>query len=500
MTDPLWVGVDIGTQSARVGIFGHDGRARARASHRLAEVRSGSRHTQDPHDWISATLGALAAALTELPGPERRAIAGLAICSTSGTFAVNHEGAWSEGLMYDDARATDLVDLVRDADSAHWGRGGVPAGGSWALAKFRWLAENGGFAAGDRIAHQADVVAESLAGGPVATDWSHALKSGYDVLGLAWPAAGFDALGVPLGALPEVVPPGTVIGATSREAEVLTGLPTGIPIVAGMTDGCAAQIGAASLMPGDRNTVLGTTLVLKAVATTPIADPTGAVYSHRGPDGTWLPGGASNAGAGLLAAFDQHQIEAAMPSVDELWRRGALPVSYPIVGSGERFPFAKQGVSAFVEIDEAVVPLDLETVGSAMFVAAVMAGVACVERLGYQVMSDLGAPDLSAPHLGALGGGPASTGGGSRNPLWNELRATVLGTSVSVPRDADGARGMAMLAAWGVRDSAAGLTLASTATRMASEIDVVDPRETHGFEEELYGRFVGTLQDRGWMP
>ena len=39
--------------------------------------------------------------------------------------------------------------------------------------------------------------------------------------------------------------------------------------------------------------MLGTTLVLKGVTAGLLRDPAGVIYSHRSPDGNWLPGGAS---------------------------------------------------------------------------------------------------------------------------------------------------------------------------------------------------------------
>ena len=121
-----------------------------------------------------------------------------------------------------------------------------------------------------RLAHQADVVTRALAGHPVATDASHALKSGYDAARGAWP----EELARELGdLLPAVVAPGTRLGEVCATAAEQTGLPAGTPIVAGMTDGCAAQIAAGALRPGDWNSVLGTTLVLKGCAP----------RAHRGP-------------------------------------------------------------------------------------------------------------------------------------------------------------------------------------------------------------------------
>src|SRR5581483_4428230 len=131
----------------------------------------------------------------------------------------------------------------------------------------------------------ADYLAGRLTGGPVATDFSHALKTGYDLLGQDWPAAVLDQLGLPVAMLPEVVRPGTRLGSVAAAAAEHTGLVAGTPVLAGMTDGCAAQIAAGALTPGSWNSVLGTTLVLKGVTVERLADPGGAVYSHRHPDG-----------------------------------------------------------------------------------------------------------------------------------------------------------------------------------------------------------------------
>ena len=101
--------------------------------------------------------------------------------------------------------------------------------------------------------------------------------------------------------MPAVVRSDMPVGAVCSEAAAMTGIPTGAPIIAGMTDGCAAQIAAGALDVGSWNLVLGSTLVVKGVTSELIRDPTGMVYSHRSPDGNWLPGGASSTGAAILA-------------------------------------------------------------------------------------------------------------------------------------------------------------------------------------------------------
>ncbi len=105
-----------------------------------------------------------------------------------------------------------------------------------------------------------------------------------------------------------------------------------------MTDGCAAQIAAGALEAGSWNSALGTTLVLKGVTSDLIRDPAGVVYSHRSPDGNWLPGGASSTGAGILAQqFPGRDLDAL--SARAAGREPAAVIAYPLVSQGERFPF-----------------------------------------------------------------------------------------------------------------------------------------------------------------
>ena len=75
------------------------------------------------------------------------------------------------------------------------------------------------------------------------------------------------------------------------------GLPASIQVTVGITDGCASQIASGAVKPGDWNTTIGTTMVIKGVTKKQIVDEEGRIYSHRHPAGYWMPGGASNTGA-----------------------------------------------------------------------------------------------------------------------------------------------------------------------------------------------------------
>ena len=238
------------------------------------------------------------------------------------------------------------------------------------------------------------MVTRALVGEAVPSDSSHALKSGYDPERECWPPG----RELPEGLLPDVVRSGSRLGEVCAAAAEETGIPAGTPVIAGMTDGCAAQLAAGALREGDWNSVLGTTLVLKGYSSAIVRDPAGVLYCHRAPDGGWLPGGASSTGAGVLSA------RFAGRDLDELGRRAEAfedtsVLAYPLVSRGERFPFAAPDAEPFV-LGE---PRD-----EAELFAALLQGVAFVERLCFDYVDLLGAP---------TGGELTLTGRRDRQPL-----------------------------------------------------------------------------------
>ncbi|MFJ7147686.1 FGGY-family carbohydrate kinase [Streptomyces sp. NPDC100445] len=458
-----WLGIDLGTQGVRALLVTADGRVLGGGSAPLVRGRrEGTRHEQDPGEWWEAVATAARAAFDGVRTP----VAGVAVCGTSGTVLLTDDAGRPLGpaLMYDDRRAA--------AEGARLRSAGLAVQDTWALPKARWLAARHG---PGRVAHQPDVITARLVGHPVPSDSSHTLKTAYDLRRGAWP----DLTGLPPGTLPPVVPPGTRLGEVGPAAADATGIPAGTPVIAGMTDGCAAQIAAGALRPGAWNSVLGTTLVLKGAAAEPVSDPAGVVYNHRGPDGTWLPGGASSVGAGVLTA----RFPAADPAALDARAAAFEPsgaVAYPLVSPGERFPFdAPHATSLLLGDPES----------DADLWAALLQGVAFTERLCLDHLDHLGAP---------LDGTLTLTGGGARSAYWTQLRADVLGRPVRVPARTEPALGMAALAAYG---TGAAPTLAEAAERMVRPGTTVEPRpdRTDRFTEP-YARLVTELETRGWLP
>lgn len=475
--EDVWLGLDLGTQSARVIAVSGEGELLAARSEPLSSHRDGPRHEQDPGQWWEALARAARATMTSVAAG---AVRGAALCATSGTILLTDEvgNPLTPGLMYDDTRALREADEVNAIGVQRWQSLGYSRmQASWALPKLLWLLRANAASPRARLAHQADVVTRRLAGTIVPSDSSHALKTGYDTLEEGWPADVLDQLGIDEGVMPAVVRAGSRLGAVCEAAAEETGIPAGTPFFAGMTDGCAAQLGAGALKPGSWNAVLGTTLVVKGVTSELVRDPAGVVYSHRSPDGGWLPGGASSAGAGVLSehfagrdlwALDRHAGE----------REPASVIAYPLVSRGERFPFGAPDAVPFVS----GTPVD-----EVDFYAALLQGVAFVERLVFDYLDLLGAP---------VDGDLTLTGGGARSAYWSQLRADVLRRTVRVPRHAEAGLGMAVLAC----ACAGGRSLVDAAAEMVHIEREIEPRADHVERfREPYLRFVAELQNRGWL-
>jgi sugar (pentulose or hexulose) kinase len=457
-----FLGLDIGTQGARALVYDipeeevREGRILAQAAEAFpvgtvsSSLPSGYAE-QSPGGWWQAAVACLRQVTTQVP-PET--IQALSVTSTSGTLCLlDRDGEpLLPALMYNDARAGDEAVEVQAAGAGLAARLGYRFNPSFALSKLLWLARHRPDVV-DRaryIAHAADFLVGRLSGTYDITDYSNALKTGYDLSpqeggGFAdcWPDFIADQLKLPVEKLPRVVAPGEVVGVVTAQAAQVTGLCPGTLVVAGMTDGCAAQIAAGAVAPGDWNSTLGTTLVIKGVTGRLLRDPDGRIYSHRHPDGYWLPGGASNVGGEILATrFPGADLVALDKRAADLSPTDL--VAYPLARRGERFPFVDSEAEGFVL---PFLPVPGQRAGSAVTnlgidratrYTAYLEGVAYVERLAYETLESLGA---------TVGDVIRAAGGGARSDVWLQIRADVLKRRLLRPVETGAAMGAAILAA-----------------------------------------------------
>lgn len=471
----LVIGLDLGTGGARAVVVSADGEVVSRGAATIAGAGATSeRHEQQPSAWWNAAREALGEALQSLSGQQRAALRALSVDGTSGTIVgLDAEGCpVTPALMYNDSRASEeAAQLTRSS-------GGLAIASSFSIAKIAWIERQlpSAFAATEIFAHQADYVAGKLSGVRGVSDWSNALKTGYDPEAREWPEWLFAVSGV-RAKLPRVVAPGETIGSVDQDVARELGLPPTLKIVAGCTDGTAGFLASGAAEPGDDNTTLGTTLVFKRVSESKLKRAGSALYCHALPGGLWLPGAASNVGGDWIrqefAGADPEQLDA----------RVQLPsphLAYPSMVIGERFPFDSASATGFCDAPE-----DDELARY----AAKLQGTAFVERLAYEVL------DAATP--GLRRGAVYATGGASRSDVWMQLRADACGRVMHRPACSESAFGSALLAAAG-----AGLWPdLRSACRHMQRIESTfrpDPERARSYEP-LYQRFKAELEGRGYL-
>jgi sugar (pentulose or hexulose) kinase len=414
----LALGIDVGTSGVRVAAIDQAGSIVTSAVSAMpAPLRDGFRITQDPAVWSRAldeAMGRLAVAV------DLARVGALAVDGTSGTIVA------IDGLGRPVAAGSLYNDRADDASIAAVGRvASVRAavhGATSPLARAARLQREAGVA---RIIHQADWIAGQFSGRFDISDESNTLKTGYDPIARVWPDW-IAAAGVEPDRLPTVVPAGTAVGEVTTDAARRFGVPAGAIVVAGATDGCAAFLATGASKPGEAVTSLGSTLVLKLASEQPLFAPEYGLYSHRIGD-IWLAGGASNTGGAVLAQFFTPE------AVRHISRRIDTGVAtgldyYPLAAPGERFPIN----------DPALAPrMTPRPADDALFLQALLEGIANIETLGYRRLAELGAPKLTSV---------ATVGGGAANQAWGRIRATALGVPLRMPESDEAAVGVARLA------------------------------------------------------
>lgn len=466
---PVVLGVDLATSAARVvAVDVVNGTALGFVGAPLPAPRGDRPGESRQEPAYSAVVRTLLRRTVELLDGRARDITALAVTGTSGSLVPCDRSGTPVGaaVLYDDVSAGPDAQRLTD-NGFRSGPGSVPA-------RMGLLVREGRAADGPAPAlllHTPDVVLADLAGRILPTDTSHALKAGIDPVERRWPWEMLAAVGVGFSLLPELVAPGTDLGPMADGVADGLGLPRGIRLISGMTDGCTAQIACGAVTPGDTVGVLGTTLVLKGVSVDRIDD--GVVYSHRGPDGSWWPGAASNVGAGVLAGTIT---QSALPAMDAAAAASgpATVLRYPLRGIGERFPVADPSFTGW----QLGTPRDAVDAHR-----AVLEGVAFTERYGLERLARLGLQRRT--HRLA--------GGATHSNVWNRIRATVLDAPVLVCAAAGSGHGAAALAASGV----SGESLAGTVRRWTPALPVVDPDPTESDRlADSFGRWTAELERR----
>ena len=401
MSKEGFIGLDIATSNLRAVAIDITGTPVARASEPLAPVIKGADKsaTQDSKSWIRSVDKVLTQLCKEL-GEKGLTPQSLLISATSGTFVLcNKDGApIADAIMYNDGRANDP--LARAAKVIESSSKSGPV----------YFANTPEFV----IAHLSDQPLSRLP-----TDTSHGLKMGVDFESKDYLATTKEIAASLNITLPKVVLPGTKIATISNQLAAKLGIPP-IPIYAGMTDGCTAQIAAGGATGSV--TSLGTTMVIKVVADTNISGD--VFYSHLWPSNRYLLGGASNIG-GVSYQKYANDIEnfnnkaAQIPSANF--------ITYPLTVTGERFPIKSSTITNLISAKPDSDVMDYR---------GILEGIAFTEKYAYDLLQKAGAKLSQTIY---------TTGGGGKSKVLSQIRANILNRPVAITNTTGSDMGAAFL-------------------------------------------------------
>lgn len=423
--DGLYLGIDVGTSGVRAAAIDSDGQIHGHSQSAMpAPEREGSHITQDPAIWQQALTQTLNTLFEAIPASRIRALAVDGTSST--TLRIDARGQpMGHAMMYNDNRARRQAEEIGKVATRS-----AATGSSSALAKLLWWQEQGQLGDAAHVVQQSDWISGLFSGQWHHTDANNALKLGWDAENQCWPQWLLEMLnnkGINPELLPSVHPCGDVIGAVSEQAVKQFGFSPGTNVMAGTTDGVAAFIAAGATRPGQAVTSLGSTLVLKLLSEVAVFSAEHGVYSH--PLGKyWLAGGASNSGgAVLLQHFNKDQLNEMTPKLKPDQTTGLH--YYPLPANGERFPINDPDKLPVL------VPRPEDDV---QFFQGMLEGMAQIEKQGYDLLTELGAPRVTEV---------LTAGGGNGNNAWTNIRTTTLGIPVSKAGHDDAAYGAALIAA-----------------------------------------------------
>ena len=401
MSKEVFIGIDIATSNIRAVAIDQSGTPLARANAPLAPVKRGDDKsaTQDSKSWISSLDNVLTQLCKQLS--EKGLIPqSLLISATSGTFVIcNQKGeVIADAIMYNDGRASDpLARAAKVIESSK---------------------QSGPF----HFANTPEFVIAHLSDQPlpqIPTDSSHGLKMGVDFASKDYLAATKELAKSINISLPKVVLPGTKIASISNQIAAKLGIPV-IPIYAGMTDGCTAQIAAGGATGSV--TSLGTTMVIKVVADSNISGD--GFYSHLLPSNRYLLGGASNIGG-----VSYQKYEADLESLNK--KAAALGaanfITYPLTVTGERFPIKSSAITNLISA---------QPESDVMAYRGILEGIAFTERYAYDLLQRAGAKLSQTIY---------TTGGGAKSKLLSQIRANILNRPVAITNTTGSDMGAAFL-------------------------------------------------------
>ncbi len=259
-----WIGVDVGTTGVRAIAYSIDGEklASSEAFYPLLTPHTdwAEENPLEIYESVEKVIRETAATLRYRNG----IAAGIALSTVMHSFAPldEHRRPMTNMITWADSRSADIVrEMKQDAalTKRFYEKTGCPIHACYPLAKILWLRNHlpERFAQMHFIGSLKDYLFEKLTG-VFAIDHSAASTSGlYNEADMDWDAEILSYAGITREMLPPIVS-GTHAESLTAEAAEATGLPAGLPVVIGATDGVLVNVGIGAVEPGQLSATIGT--------------------------------------------------------------------------------------------------------------------------------------------------------------------------------------------------------------------------------------------------
>lgn len=440
----MLIGLDLGTTNCKALALTVDGHitASASSSYSLASPQPGWAAQDVRVVWqgVVKVLRALA------PKLDAGQISGLCLSGAMHSlFPVDKEAnPLGLAMTWADSRAAAYVAPLRAQTDPHalYQRTGCPLRSTYHPVRLRWWLREAAAVCQEasRFVAIKDWVLYRLTG-VWATDLSLASTTGLlNLEQLNWDEEALGLAGVTSEQLLPLVHPTAMVGGLTQAAANETGLPLGLPVIAGASDGGLANLGAGAVSPGQVVVSIGTSGAIRKIVAYPQFDAVERTWCYFLVDGCWFVGGSINNG-GLALQWIRERFYpelsadlgyeklledvAAVPAGAE----GVLVLPY---FSGERNPYWNPTVRAVIY------GLSLEHT-RAHVARATLEGVAFCLADVWEALAEQGKGEEPLLLTGAV----------ARLPVWVQIVADVLGISIVPVEVADAsALGAAILGHW----------------------------------------------------
>ena len=299
----------------------------------------------------------------------------------------------------------------------------------------------------------------------------------FDLKERDWSMEVVQKLGIDPDWLPKSYEGTEVTGVITENAAAATGLPAGIPVVAGGGDQAAGAVGMGVVAPGILSLTLGTSGVVFAATDSPLIEPDGRLHAfcHAVP-GKWHLMGVMLSAAGSYRWFR----DTLAPGEDfgelaELAGKifpGSEGLFFLPYLTGERTPHPDPlAKGAFIGLTVRHTRAHLAR--------AVLEGVAFGLRDNFELLKDAGVASIEQVRI---------SGGGTRSSVWRQIIADVLGVELVTTTTSEGAAfGAALLAA-------AGLGQFNSVEHACQQAISVTGKTTPGKNHDLYQEIYPTFR------